>query len=373
MVNDITAVLAIYDTSLERLKRTLNFIEDLKVRFPEVPVSVSCVGCPQEVQDTLKRSYGEEITTGTTERVSFSENWNRAILGVKTSKFVFLHNDMYLQDNFFENLSRALDTLGSDVFALYTTVEPLVNQGFVRPGKIVASFGSDLDNFRKEKFLEFCKKYIKVYRGQYTAGYGFYLSGYLKNIQKVGGFDHMTFNPVFCEDDDLSLRIRIAGYPIVTVPEALVYHFGSKTARESTGAKMTNVEIESNRKFARKWGIEARYLWSTGYEDKDSVVDIGTESIGFHTEVPITTLDRRNVEPLVDIVDFDNTHNPDIEVIQVGPTNFNEFAYLIGNLRWNHKYLKPGKTVQVGSYRVRVNRIRKEKREDKTNYLSLLK
>ena len=374
MVSDITAVLGIYITSPEHLKMTEDFMEDMKIRFPDVPVSLSCVGCSQEIQDILVAKYGDRIVTGTTERVSFSETWNNAILGVKTPKFVFLHNDMYLEDNFFRNFSKALDTLGTDYFGLYVTVEPLVNMGFPRPGKIVAPFGSDLQDFKKDEFLKFCKKYITEKGEQYTRGYGFYMGGFTENINKVGGFDYTTFFPIFCEDDDLSLRIRIAGYKVAVIPEALVYHFGSKTTRTMTGAKMTNGEIESNRKFVQKWGIEARYLWVTGYEDNDDVIDIGTETIGFYSEVPISKLDESNVEPLVNLIFTTKKHEiPDIEIHQVGPTNFNQLAYLVGDLRWNHKHLKPGKVAQVGSYKIQVNRVREEKREDRSNYLSMLK
>jgi hypothetical protein len=55
---------------------------------------------------------------------------------------------------------------------------------------------------------------------------------------------------MWCSDDDLHLRHRLAGYEL-KVSSAHVYHFVSKTSR--TG-NYQNVELRSNRDFIRKWG-----------------------------------------------------------------------------------------------------------------------
>lgn len=386
-MRDITAVLGVYNN----LDTTKAFMEDFIRRFPDIPISVSCVGSSQEVQDECKRLYGEKVITGTTERVSFSETWNYAIRGIKTSKFVFIHNDMYIVDDFFDQLEGYyLDSPKN--FYVYTTVEPLKNVGFPRPGKVVANFGETVDTFRKEKFLEFVKYYKESHRLR-GRGYGFYLAGFTESLKDVGGFDFKTFFPVFCEDDDLLVRIRKKGYALYTAPSAIVYHFGSKTAREVGTKGMSNSEIEMNRRFARKWGFEARYLWETGYEFEDSPLETGTEKIGYRvgseTEVPLGEI--LNVEPLVDVLDISSTipafleyfkkynveeklkgiEDCDILITQVGSGNFNVFTHLIGELRFKYKLLEPG-VQRCGNYLVEIRRVhRDQNRQDPRNYLFL--
>lgn len=384
-MRDITAVIGVYNG----LDRTVRFVEDFNQRFPDIPLSISCVGSSQEVQDELKRQYGEEVITGTTERVSFSETWNAAISGVKTSKFVLIHNDMYLDDEFFDQLEGYyLDS--PKKFYVYTTVEPIGNMGFVRPGKIVADFGEDLEDFKKEKFLKFAKDYKESHRLP-GRGYGFYLAGFTESIGDVGGFDFLDFYPMFCEDDDLLIRIRTKGYTLYTAPAAIVYHFGSKTTRDPDARGMSPSEVEMNRNFARKWGFEARYLWSTGYEFYDEPVLVGTETIGFVPEVPVSDLEMVNIEPLVNSIAYDtpkfqeylqntgvtekyvkDVSSCDIVITQVGPGNFNVFANTIGELRFKYQSLKEGQTYTAGPYRVKVNRIHRDLcRQDTRNYLWL--
>lgn len=390
-MKDITAVLGIYMGTPEQYQRTLTFLADFIQRFPDIPLKVSCVGSLQEYQDELKKLYGDRVVTGTAERVSFSETWNSAILGVETSKFVFLHNDMYILSDFFDQLnSQYLLDNETKSFYVYTTIEPLQNRGFLRPGKIVADFGEDLSNFKKEKFLTFARKYQETHKRS-GRGYGFYVAGFTEALKDVGGFDFLTFTPIFCEDDDLMVRIRIKGYALKTAPAAIVYHFGSKTTREMGAQGMTPSEIEQNRKFARKWGFEARYLWETGYEFEDTPLEVGTETIGYQVELgqSCSALNLLNIEPFVDRISsssqklkeyldeegFSEKSGPvdscDIIITQIGPSNFNELAYLIGDLRFNCKDLEVG-VRDVGNYRVDVRRVRKDFRIDSKNYLSLL-
>ena len=64
------------------------------------------------------------------------------------------------------------------------------------------------------------------------------------------GIDGYTFK-MFCEDDDLHLRYKLAGFEH-KVSSAHVYHFISKTSR--TG-DYKPIEMESNLQFVRKWGF----------------------------------------------------------------------------------------------------------------------
>lgn len=388
----ITAVLGVY----KNLDLTKEFLLDMKTRFPKVPLAIGMLGNPSEYQEDLekwvkKNGINATLIGGKVKNVPFSMNWNSAINAIKTERFVFLHNDMYLHDKFFEELTKDLYFTGPGYFRLYTTIEPLENQGFTRPGKIVAPFGHNREEFDLERFNAYVEK-IFTKDHPTVFGYGFYLAGYTDDLKKVGGFDHKTFNTVFCEDDDINIRIRLAGFKVVVSPRAVAYHFGSKTVRLLTEKSMSDLEIESNRKFSRKWGFEARFLWSTGYETSEDLW-IGTEKILFRFGEGYnpTFMDVANTEPLVDYIEFDPKkldmgkyfddadlskkllrEEYDIMITQTGPAEFSRLAYLIGALRFQRKHLKPG-TVLVGPYLVDVFNVRPESRVDQENYLSLVK
>jgi len=63
---------------------------------------------------------------------------------------------------------------------------------------------------------------------------------------------------MFCEDDDLILRLRLSGLKTFTLLDAICYHFVSKTSRFSEEYKNRTAQIEanSNKNFIRKWGFK---------------------------------------------------------------------------------------------------------------------
>lgn len=68
----------------------------------------------------------------------------------------------------------------------------------------------------------------------------------------IGGFDETFF--MYCEDVDLSWRVRAAGHPVCIAPNALFLH--AVTNRE-TGLEMRRLMLESAVILGRKWGGEA--------------------------------------------------------------------------------------------------------------------
>ena len=59
---------------------------------------------------------------------------------------------------------------------------------------------------------------------------------------------------MFCEDDDLHLRYKLAGFEH-KVSSAYVYHFVSKTSRTTTDYQA--IEQQSNINFVKKWGFRS--------------------------------------------------------------------------------------------------------------------
>ena len=86
----------------------------------------------------------------------------------------------------------------------------------------------------------------------------FFMSGYKKMFEDVGLFDGFSFKPCFCEDDDFLIRAKLKGYKLKTCESAITYHFVSQTSRFSNEFKNNRIiyEVQSNRNFIRKWGID---------------------------------------------------------------------------------------------------------------------
>jgi len=76
-------------------------------------------------------------------------------------------------------------------------------------------------------------------------------------FNETGGFDHSFF--LYCEDTDLGLRARRAGWKCVYVPEAVVYHRYSSTAGRVSPLKA--YYVERNRLFLVLKNFPMRMLW----------------------------------------------------------------------------------------------------------------
>jgi GT2 family glycosyltransferase len=92
-------------------------------------------------------------------------------------------------------------------------------------------------------------------------------------LEEIGGFDDTFF--LYCEDTDVGLRARWAGWKCLYVPEAVVEHHYSHTAGAASGLKA--FYVERNRLFvltknfplrmllAAPFVTMARYFWHSWY------------------------------------------------------------------------------------------------------------
>jgi GT2 family glycosyltransferase len=71
-------------------------------------------------------------------------------------------------------------------------------------------------------------------------------------LDRVGGFDE-RFGLGFFEDDDLSLRVRKAGYKLLVAHDVFVHHYGSRTV-QALGINAEEQLRTNLGKFVDKWG-----------------------------------------------------------------------------------------------------------------------
>jgi len=165
-------------------------------------------------------------------------NFNNAVAKANGNKIILLHNDMVIKPGFIEIMEKHIC---KNRITSYTRIEPPIYND-IYPGKVILDCGRDLDNFDKEKFYNYNLE-TSLIDGGSQLFFGCLKEDYI-------GLDGNTFK-MFCEDDDLHLRYKLAGFEH-KVSSAHVYHFVSKTSR--TTKDYQQIELNSNRNFIRKWG-----------------------------------------------------------------------------------------------------------------------
>jgi GT2 family glycosyltransferase len=196
--------------------------------------------------NNLKYYYSKKNKT-------FSDTFNKATELATKEYVVYLHNDIVLAPGFLENLEKHLSF--NNVIS-YTTIEPPIFGGHERPGKLIHNLGTDLSSFKIEELYNFVSQQQIIYKDKTESDITFFMCLKKEILLEIGGLDNL-FNPMFCEDDDLILRLKLYGLNQYTVLDAMCYHFVSKTSRFSKEYEKTTKSIEqiSNKNFIRKWGF----------------------------------------------------------------------------------------------------------------------
>jgi GT2 family glycosyltransferase len=180
-----------------------------------------------------------EIILEENDNVTLGINYNNAVARATGEKIILLHNDMVLKPGFIETMDKHIV---KNRITTYTRIEPPIFPD-TYPGKALLDCGSDLETFDSKKFNEFDLEESLIDGGSQL------FFGCLK--EDFIGIDGYTFK-MFCEDDDLHLRYKIAGFEH-KVSSAHVYHFVSKTSRSSNDYQQ--IEQQSNLNFVKKWGF----------------------------------------------------------------------------------------------------------------------
>ena len=179
-----------------------------------------------------------EVIVEVNDDVTLGINYNNAVAKATGDKIILLHNDMLLSPNFIETMDKHIV---KGRITTYTRVEPPIYPD-TYPGKVLVECGRDLETFDQDKFNSL------NYKNGLSNGGSQLFFGCMK--EDYIGIDGYTFK-MFCEDDDLHLRYKLAGFEH-KVSSAYVYHFVSKTSR-STNTQ--DIEHNSNKNFIRKWGF----------------------------------------------------------------------------------------------------------------------
>ena len=170
--------------------------------------------------------------------VSLGLNYNNAVAKSKGDKIILLHNDMVISRGFIETMGKHIQ---KGRITTYTRIEPpIYNDTY--PGKVIMDCGKGIEDFKQDLFDSIYMEEVLIDGGSQLF-FGCMKEDYI-------GIDGHTFK-MFCEDDDLHLRYKLAGFE-KKVSSAYVYHFVSKTSRTTKDSHL--IEQNSNKNFVRKWG-----------------------------------------------------------------------------------------------------------------------
>jgi len=207
-----------------------------------IPTTSKNKNYTQNILNNIREIYPNEneveIIVEENDNVTLGINYNNAVVKAKGEKIILLHNDMIIKPDFIETMDKYII---KNRITTYTRIEPPIFKD-IYPGKVLLDCGYDLNSLNKEKFNKF-----NINESLIDGGSQLFF-GCLK--EDYIGIDGYTFK-MFCEDDDLHLRYKLAGFEH-KVSSAHVYHFVSKTSR---AGHYQEIEQQSNINFIKKWGF----------------------------------------------------------------------------------------------------------------------
>ena len=164
----------------------------------------------------------------------------------RAEKLVYMNDDMYVLPGWDSALLDRVSQLNTRLYLLSSTMIEPEETG--NSCVVVKDYGSELEQFRKEKLLA---EYEGFKRTDWQGSTWPPILIHKETWDLVGGFSP-EFSPGIYSDPDLSFKLLQAGTrQFIGVGSSLVYHFGSKT----TGRIPKN---RGRKQFLSKWGISSR-------------------------------------------------------------------------------------------------------------------
>jgi GT2 family glycosyltransferase len=236
------------------LDYSINFYTTTRALYPDVEICFVSYGSTDKTHEWLDSLNDLNVKHfHSDENKTFSDTFNKATELATKEYVAYLHNDIVLAPGFLENLEKHIS---SNNVVSYTTIEPPIFSDHKRPGKLIHNLGTDLENFKLHQLYTFVFEQQKQCKDKIEPGITFFMCLRREVLLQVGGMDNL-FSPMFCEDDDLILRLKLYGLNQFTSLDAICYHFVSKTSRfsEEYENKTKSIELNSNKNFIRKWGF----------------------------------------------------------------------------------------------------------------------
>lgn len=205
-------------------------------RFQSLEVILVDNGSTDGSADFVRERFPRVIVVENGRNVGFAEANNRGILRSKGGYVLTLNNDTELKEGFLREIMSDAEASGENVGMWAPKILSLHERDMIDSvgGLLVYPDGLARGKGRLEKDA-----------GQYDREEVFIPSAcaalYRRSmLDKIGLFDGDFF--AYCEDTDLGLRARLAGWKARGVPDAVVFHYYSGTGGRYTPFKAFLVE-----------------------------------------------------------------------------------------------------------------------------------
>lgn len=193
----------------------------------------------QQIRELYPDENEVEIVVEVNDNVTLGINFNNAVAKAKGEVVVLMHNDMVPHPGFVETI---LKHIKRKMVLVYHRVEPPIYTDEY-PGKSIFDCGRGIEDYDKNKFFQYTVDDTLI-----DGGSQLFFAVYKEDYLDIDGY---TFKK-FCEDDDVHLRYKLAGFDCKVANAAMVYHFVSKTSRSDN---YQEIEMMSNLAFIKKWGF----------------------------------------------------------------------------------------------------------------------
>lgn len=245
---DLVVSIVSYNTRAD-LANCLKSVYDAGIKRP-FEVIVVDNGSNDGSQHMVREEYSQAILIETGENLGYGRANNRALLNRPGRYYLILNSDIVLEEGSVDRLIEELERRPDPGAAMGALVNPdgsfqttwaageltvatilweqsFLSRLFPRSRVFGGYFRTDWDHASACDLAQACGAFLLVRAELYN---------------RLGGFDPEYF--MYCEDTDLSRRIRDAGFKIAYVPEARAVHGHGKS---SVGALRPKMIFEHNR------------------------------------------------------------------------------------------------------------------------------
>ena len=244
-IKKLVSIIILTRNGLEYTKKCIESIFQM-TKFPFEIIIVDN-GSTDGTCEYLQNLGRKIVLIRNSSNLGFPKACNQGIRKARGDYICLLNNDVVVTEGWLEGLLECLESHTS-----IGMVGPMSN--WVSGPQLVINPGySDMDEMHA-----FAREFRKAFRGrwfQLPRLVGFCLLMRRELIEKIGLLDE-RFGLGSFEDDDLSLRARLAGYKLYCAGDVFVHHFGNKTYQ---GEKIdyNSLMEENRRKFLEKWGFKS--------------------------------------------------------------------------------------------------------------------
>jgi GT2 family glycosyltransferase len=182
-----------------------------------------------------------------TENMGFPSGCNQGIRVATGDEILLLNNDVMVTANWLENLRTALYS-ANDIGAVGPLGTNTYYQNFEKNFNSMNELQAYANMYNKSN-SDLWEERLRLI--------GFCMLIRKAVIEKIGLLDE-RFSPGNYEDDDYSLRIRLAGYKLYLCKDTFIYHYGELSFRDNPNRYSELLTINGN-KFSEKWGFNSGY------------------------------------------------------------------------------------------------------------------